>query len=92
MENVWPSVLINAAVVLSLAGALWRSNVNRLDQLHRCIEKKVDDDFCGIRHENIHQDIRDIKSSQNRMARTLEEIRVNLAKENGRKQAIKDKK
>jgi hypothetical protein len=92
MDNTWPSIFINAAVVLALGGALWRLNIARLDQVQRWIETKVNVDYCGLQHQALHQDIRDIKAAQNRMARTLEEIRVNLAKENGRKQAMEDKK
>ena len=87
MDSLWGSILIDGAVLLALGGALWRSNTYRLDQAQKSIDRKVDLDFCSLRSHGLREDIAEIKAGQDRMAQTLEEIKVSLARENGRRSA-----
>lgn len=90
MEGLWPALITDAAALMALAGALWRSNTHRLDLAQKSIDQKVDRAFCELRSQSIHDDILEIKASQQNMARTLEEIKVSLARENGKRRAGKD--
>lgn len=87
METIWPNLLINASVVILLWGLVWQSNRQRLDLLQAGLERKVPADYCQLQHHGLAEDLREIKKSQEKMAQNLEEIRLQLARENGRRHA-----
>lgn len=87
MSELWPSMLINGAVVILLWGLLWNLSHQRIGTLEAGLEKKVPHDFCRAQHEGIREDVREIRQGQEKMARTLEEIKMQLARENGRREA-----
>lgn len=81
MEQVWPQVLINGAVVILLWGLVWRSHNQRIDTIQDSLDRRVERDYCRLQHHDIHEDILEIKRYQERMVKALEDIRVNMAKE-----------
>ena len=89
MEQAWPQVLINGAVVILLWGLVWRSHHQRIDMIQEALERRVERDYCQLQHTDIHEDIQEIKRCQEKMVTSLEDIKVQLARENGRKNARK---
>lgn len=85
MEPVWPSVLINGAMVMVLWGLVWKGYHQRLDQIQIAVERRVAAEACRIRHDGLQEDVQEIKRNQEKMAEVLEEIRLRLARENGRR-------
>ena len=84
MEQFIPAALINGAVVVLLWGLVWRSHNQRLDAISVRTSKKVDRDLCHLKHEGIREDMQEIKLNQEKMFKTLEEVRMHLARENGK--------
>lgn len=91
MEPFWPGLLINGAVVILLWGLVWQGNHQRLDLLQKALEGRVEEAYCRLQHRGLTEDIAEIKSGQEQMCRTLEEIRLRLARENGRLAAEQDR-
>jgi len=87
MQQFWPSILINGAVVVLLWGMLWRSYQQRLDLLQSSLDRRVDRDFCNLHHRQLTEDIREIKKNQINMTEALEDIRLALAGKNGIRRA-----
>jgi len=91
MQELWPTVLINGAVVLALVGALWRMNAQRLTDAEQSIERRVEKGICELRHEGLHEDLVEITKGQEKMARTLEAIKIKLARANGRRKTREER-
>ncbi len=90
METV-SSILINGAVVVFLWGLVWKSNSARLDAVGASVEKRVEIEYCSLKHRNIHEDIHEIKKNQEQMTSTLEQIKMSIAREDGRRTALERK-
>ncbi len=86
MEHLWPTVLINGAVVILLWSLAWRNHNNRVDTMQAEIDRRVERDYCRLQHDGIKEDIREIKQNQEKAFQYLEEIRMRLARENGIRQ------
>lgn len=91
MQELWPTVLINGAVVLALVGALWRMNAQRLIDAEQAIGRRVEKGICDLKHEGLHEDLVEIRKGQEKMAETLETIKLKLARRNGRRKAGEEK-
>ena len=89
MEQVWPGVLINGAVVVFLWGLVWRSNHQRLERLEQAAENRVDREYCQLQHREIREDFREVKAGQKEMMETLREIERKLARRNGEEEGFK---
>ena len=90
MEEIWPGILVNGAAAIMLWGLVFRHYGERLDQLQATAERRVEREYCLLQHQGIHEAIQEIKRDQGRMMQTLEEIRMSLASENGRRRAEKE--
>jgi hypothetical protein len=84
MEEMISSVLINGAVVVLLWGIAWRNHHQRIEMLQHTLERKVEREYCGLQHHSLGEDIREIKAAQKRMEHALEEIKIRLARNDGR--------
>jgi hypothetical protein len=91
MQDLWPTVLINGAVVLALVAALWRMNAQRLTDAELSIERRVEKGICDLKHQGLHDDLIEIKKGQEKMALTLGAIKLQLARRNGRRRAAEEK-
>ncbi len=85
MEEMVSTVLINGAVVVLLWGIAWRNHHQRIEMLQHSLERKVERDYCGLQHESLSEDVKEIKAAQMRMEHALEEIKIKLARRNGQR-------
>jgi predicted Holliday junction resolvase-like endonuclease len=85
------SILINGAVIILLWGLVWKSNNIRLDAIQASVEKRVEIEYCSLKHRTIHDDIHEIKKNQEQMTKTLEQIKMSIAREDGRRTALERK-
>jgi len=84
MEQLYPSILINGAVVILLWSLVWRFHAQRLAAVENETAHKVDRELCLVQHQRLSEDIQEIKKNQEKMFALLEEVRMRLARENGR--------
>jgi len=89
MEAVWPSVLVNGALVIFLWGLLWRSNNQRIDKIESGAKGVVGREYCRLQHQEIREDFREIKDGQREMMASLRKIENRLAERNGEEKARK---
>jgi len=87
MDQIWPNILINGAVVVLLWGLVLKSYHQRIDLVQNALERRVPEDYCRLQHRAITEDVAEIKRSQEKMTQTLEEIRLTLARQNGKQSA-----
>ncbi|MFO8056096.1 MAG: hypothetical protein R6V10_02220 [bacterium] len=84
------TVLINGAVVVLLWGIAWRNHHQRIEMLQNQLERKVEREYCGLQHHSLSEDVKEIKAAQKRMEDSLEDIKIRLARRNGRRRIAED--
>ena len=87
MDQVWPEVLINGAVVLFLWGMVWRANGQRLDKLEQRAAQGVEREYCRLQHRELHEDLDELKGGHKEVMEALGEIQRQLAQRNGEEKA-----
>ena len=90
MATMWPGIVLNGAVVALLWGLLWRGQHQRVEQLQAALERRVERDFCRLRHGDLQEVLLEMKRGLERMERTMEEVRIRLARESGKAEAEHD--
>jgi len=80
MTAFWPEVILNGAVVALLWGLLWRGQHQRVELLQGSLDRKVEQDFCTLRHGDQHEVLAEMKRSLERVERALEELKLTCAR------------
>lgn len=80
MAAVWPEVILNGAVVALLWGLLWRGQHQRVESLQDALERKVDGDYCALRHGDLREVLTEMKRSLERVERALTDLRLHCAR------------
>lgn len=84
MTAIWPEVILNGAVVALLWGLLWRGQHQRVEMLQGSLDRKVENGYCRLRHEDLHEALTEMKRSLERVERALEDLRLLCARAEAR--------